>query len=206
MINYIVGELNKGKHDLIPDIFELYKFGFENDKILIHNGIVDSVNFRSAVNVACHLEELTWAENFIANYQSYLEPKVRLENTAIANSMLLFEQGKFEQVIQNIDKHKFVEIHSIIMTRVYDLKSRYELKEIEELDTKSESFIRFVNRSKKLGEKNKSAAIQFGRILIHLVHRKLSKDKLMHEIQNTVHLYSKDWLVKKQKEYKPINT
>jgi len=204
MINYIAGELKTGRHELAIDIFELYKFGIENDKILIHNGILDSVNFRSIVNIACNLKQFDWVENFIADYQIYLEPKVRLENVAIANSMLFFEQGKFEEVIENVEKYKFSEVNSTIISRIYELKSKYELSKYENLDSETESFIRFVKRSKNQGDANKLAASQFGRILIHLFQRKLSKDKLMHEIQTTALLYSRGWLVEKQKGYQPF--
>ena len=118
MMNYISAKLKKGKPELIRDIFELYKFGYENDNILIHNDILESSSFRSTVNLACHLQELDWAAHFIENIQCYLDPKVRIENVAIANSLILFEQGKFEEAIQNIEKHSFSEIHSMIMARV----------------------------------------------------------------------------------------
>ena len=201
LLNFLANELKKGNYELRKETLELYKFGLEGQSILIHKGLIDTVNFRNIVNLACHLGEFSWAENFIKKFQKNLDISIRTENTSIAWAMLYFEKKDYHKVIQNIDKTKFSGIFYIILSRIYTMASNFELNDTDDLDIACETFIRYVRRNKKLGDGSKSAAIQFAKILHHLVLRKLPPNEIKKEISETNSLYFRAWLERKLQNY-----
>lgn len=204
LLNYLAEELKKGRYELRQETFELYQYGLTEDELLIHQGTIDSINFRNIVNLACHLKAYSWAEAFIQDYQKYLEDDIRIENKTIAMAMLNFERGYYAEVIKGITKNNMEGIHYIIMGRIYLLASKYELDNTSNLEIECESFIRFVKRSKKLGSQSELAASRFGKILHQLIQKKLPVAQLREEVADQQPLYFKSWLETKLTDYDPI--
>ncbi len=203
LLNFLSDELKKGKYKLRKETLDLYKFGLGKNNILIHNGILDHLNYRNIVNLASNLGDYDWAENFIEDYKKYLDKNIQNENVSIAKAMLYFEKGDYLQVIKNISKNNFSGIYYILLARIYNLACDYELNENEDLEIDCATFIKFVQRSKKLNEHNKIAAIHFAKILSQLYLKELPKEKIKSEIDDSSSLFFRAWLLKKQKNYSP---
>jgi len=195
LFNYLSGELKKGKYNLRKNALELYKFGLGKENILIHNGILDHLNYRNIVNIASSLGEYDWAENFIEDYKKYLDKSTQKENVSIAKAMLYFEKEDYTRVIQNISKNNFSGIYYILLSKIYMLACNYELKESEDLEIACNTFTRYVKRSKKLNEPNKIAAVSFAKILSHLHLKELPKEKIKSLIDDSNSLFFRAWLL-----------
>jgi len=204
LLNFLAKGLKEGNYNLRRDAFDLYKFGLEGEAILIHKKLLDHTIFRNVVNLSCHLKEYSWAEKFINDFQKYLDKSVCIENVAIAESILFFEKSDYKRVIQNIQKTRISGVFYVVMANIYILASKYELADTDNLDTSTSSFIRFVRRSKKLGVENKNAAINFAKILNHLIQNKLPKEKIQVEFKKSSPIYFGTWLEKKIIQYVPI--
>ncbi len=166
------------------------------------DGHLTSPAFCNMVTVACHVKDFEWASGFIRDYSHILLENKRQEATLLAQAILAFETGKFQEVLYLLEPVRFEDHLDILRSKSLLLRSYYELHADQDiiLDTCAylESFLR---RSSPKTEAIK-ALLTFILILKRLVVQKSSKKVIIDRIEKAPMLYCKNWLLEKTMQYK----
>lgn len=92
-INYCVRKANKGDNTYLNELFEIYKFGLENEIILVNREITPT-SFRNICFIGLRLKKFEWTEDFINAYSLLLDQKYRQNAVTFNLARLYWYQKK----------------------------------------------------------------------------------------------------------------
>ncbi|RMG83913.1 MAG: hypothetical protein D6714_08985 [Bacteroidetes bacterium] len=199
LLNYISGKI---KSDLdrenLTQWFTLFDFGAQNN-FLMENGIISSTKFNNAINVACNLGKVFWAEVFRDKFAPYLPEPDKEATLLIAQAQIDFHRGYFSRVIEQLKSHKWTSIHDNLRVRTFLLKSYFHLHaDPDDLLTYIYNFEMYVRRKKGKVSENVYDIhlnfILFARRLVTIEFR--NAESLRKKIINLEFCASKGWLLR----------
>jgi len=196
-INYCIGRMNAGDSAFIREAFELYQPGYER-KILIENEQVSRLTFLNSVTIALRLGEFEWAEQFIENYQHYLEERYRESFVRFSLARLNFERKNYDEAMRLLVQVEFDDILFNLNARTMLLKMYYEQDEFDALDSLLGSTNTYLQRKKVMGyhKSNYKNIIRFTKKLTRInPFEKTEREKLYKEIEAANPLTEKSWLL-----------
>ncbi len=201
-INFCASQINSGNKDFIKEAFYLYKNGIEKG-IFIENNLISRWAFKNAIVVGLKLKEFEWVENFIENYNQYLEEKHRESFLYFNYAMLHYEKGNYNKVLEVIQKYEFTDILVNLNAKIILVKVYYELEEIKVLESFLESMRAYIQRKKVIGYQKivyKNMLKYTKKLLKVNPYSKTQKEKLKAEIEAAKPLTEKTWLLKQLAE------
>lgn len=167
-LNYCGQQINLGSTDYHKDMFEVYE-KFYNKKNTYKIKIIIKEEFKNVVTVCIRLDEIEFAENFIARYSKYLndnDKKIAL-NATLAD--LHIYKKEYSKSLGCLYKIKGADPFTELNARVSILKCYYELKEMRMVETSLDSSTAFL-RNQKIPDNSKWSYKVFFKYL-----RKLAK-------------------------------
>lgn len=165
----------------------------------VPKGIMPAANFLNIVNAACAVPDLPWAREFKENYAQFLPQKIRPECVLIAEATIAFEEGSFEDVVEQTKKPKFKEETHIIRAKTLQLRALYELR--KDASNAILAFNTYLDRHRMPKTAAKEAAISFMKVFTLLYEAKVSKQKLLKTFEANPELYFRSWLSAKIDSY-----
>jgi hypothetical protein len=193
---------SRQNHDVIHSerMHRLNKIGLEHG-IFLREGYLPSSAFGNIVTVACHSKDFEWASEFINAYNHVIAEENRPVAILIAQAILAFETGRFQEAIDLLES-AMIETHlDILRARSLLLRSYFELKADQDLILNTcTSFENLLRRSLKT-EANQ-AMLAFVLILRRIVAQKSSKKVILDRIEKATSLYSRNWLLEKTVHYR----
>lgn len=197
-INY-----QQGNEESLKEVFNLTKFAAEQ-KIIIEDEMIANDMFRSIVEIACKVEEFTWTEQFIRDYQQYLSPNNRNNIIFLCEAIVVFCKKDFEACLEKLLTVKFQDMLYGIQARVLLIKCYYELDDYEEaFHNMAHSFSIFLHRNNTISDKLKEINLNFIHFLKKLHKAKYEPSKkqdLVVLLENYKVIRNKEWLIKKAVE------
>ncbi len=196
-INYCIGRMNIGHKAFFREAFELYRLGFE-EKVLLENETVSRWTFLNVVAIAIRLEEFEWAENFVTDYQKYLEEKYRESVGNFSLARLNYEKGDYAVAMRLCNQVESDDILMNLSTRTMLFKMFYEEGEHDSLESLLESVRNYLQRKEIMGyhKTNYKNIIRFTKKLLKVnPYSQTQKDKLKTEIEMTEPLTERSWLL-----------
>ncbi len=193
---------------LYKELFELYRIQLDK-QIIYTNGYLPLLIFRNIVKVALHLKKWTWLEAFFQENKAKLQPqhKEKEEVYNLCLAMLYFEQEKYEQSLDEINKiinFRNINIYTQLEERRVRLKNYYELGYYGPFEDLVNSFRRLLTAKKG---KIPTIHLQANRDFITIIHQIYkssieTKDqdkgiKIAEEMEAIEILPEKAWLMKK---------
>ena len=201
-INFCASQINSGNKNFIKEAFYLYKNGIEKN-IFMENNLLSRWTFKNAIVVGLKLKEFEWVENFIENYNQYLEEKHRESFLYFNYAMLHYEKGNYKKVLEVIQKYEFTDILVNLNAKIILVKVYYELDEIKVLESFLESMRAYIQRKKVIGYQKivyKNMLKYTKKLLKVNPYSKTQKEKLKAEIEAAKPLTEKAWLLKQLTE------
>ncbi len=195
----------KGKEQYLRNIFDLFKYGSDNN-LLLEDGYINDRYFITIVNIGCSLKELNWTNSFINKYEQYLKEENKIDCINLCKSLVLFEEGNFEQVLKSLVQLQFINIIYTISAKSLLLQCYYELEDFDDLFFNLvKSFKSFLKRNKLISEHFKESIYQFINFSNKIYSERLkinrkSLDKLKEELISTQNIAKKKWLISKVNE------
>lgn len=98
LLNFAIGQVNKGEHLFRMENFELYKFALQHN-LLIENNSISDIAFTNIASYGASLEEFEWTHQFIQDYQPFLVKTFREEATQLSWAYLAFFQKDYTTTI-----------------------------------------------------------------------------------------------------------
>ncbi len=199
-INYCISRMNAGQQRFLRETFEMLRRGLES-KILIENNTLSRWTFLNAVVNGTLLKEFAWVENFIQEYQTYLEEKYRTNTVHYCRAKLFFEKGDYDRAQPLLVQYDFEDIVLNLNAKTMLLKIFYEENELDALDSLIASMRTYLQRKKVMGyhRENFLNFLTLTRKLAHLnPYDQPKREALRREIE-AVHpmiVTDRQWLLK----------
>lgn len=195
--NYCIRKLNSGDKRYISEAFGFYKAGLEGDIILVNNQI-SRFTFGNIVTMAIGEGELTWAEQFINNYHSKLEPQHQTSTFSFHLARLEYERGRFDRALPLLQNAEYSDILINLMAKTLALKIYFEQDEYDLLHSHLDAMRNFITRHKELSyhRDNYRNTIRFvGKLLQLRPSDAEGRELLRQEIEGTKAVAEKNWLL-----------
>lgn len=196
-INFCIKQYNEGNPAFLREQFEFYRQGLERRYFVIA-GELSIYTYLNAVTLALVLQELDWAENFIREYRSLLDPERGEGFFNFNKARLEYARGRLGNALQLLQKADYKELLIGLAAKTLQLKIFYESGETDLLDAHLHAMQAFLYRKKVMGyhRENYMNTIRFTRRLLETPsHEKDARAALRREIEHTGALAEKEWLL-----------
>ncbi len=198
-INYCIGRMNAGFDNYIREAFDLYGKGFEEEILMVENNIISRWTFLNVIGIALKLKEYIWIDEFINDYQKYLETKYRESVVHYSLARLNFEKGNYTKAMELHTQIEYDDILINLSAKSMMLKMYYELEEHDALESLLESMRNYLVRKKVIGyhKSNYKNIIKFTKKLVKInPYSRKEKEKFQTEVNQAKPLTEKNWLIK----------
>lgn len=199
-ISYCVVQVNKGNSEFTKELFSMYRKAI-NEQLIINDENLSPVAYRNISFIAMRANELEWAENFINEYEVFIDEAYRINAKNFSLARLEFYKLNYEKVIDHLNQINLNDFFYNVSVRTLLLVSYYELEEWLPIDSLLQSFNAWVNREKSMTKAKKSEYSRLIKYVKKLVNTpKFEKEKLqkLHdEVKETPAIVSKSWLMTK---------
>lgn len=198
LTNICYANHREGRPEAIKGLFKLNQIAVEH-KLILENGYISHINFRNVVNISCAARELDWAEEFMDNYSSFLQPDASDDIIILCRAVIDFNRGNCEEALSKLVFAKFQDVFYNAQARATMLQCYYEL-DSELFFSSADSFSGFLNRNKALSPMKKAFSnfIRFVKKLKKAEHEFRADVKdLSDEIVYTNDIVHRSWLISK---------
>ena len=202
--NYCIVKINKGEIDyFLRQLFDIFKTLLK-EKIILKDNHISSQTYKNITTVGLQLKEYDWVENFIQTYTNYL-PKAHRENALNYNlAKVYFSQKKYNHVIEQLREVEYKNHMYALGGKSVLLKTYYELKEFNPLDSLIDSFRIYIRRNKIISREVKQQYLNLLRFVKKLSSTipgdKKTLDKVKTQIDKCKALAGKKWILEKVEE------
>ena len=202
--NYCIStKINSGRHEYFNELFEIFQSLIEKG-IIFKNDLLLPQDYKNIITVGVHVKAFDWVEDFIQKYTERL-PKDNQENARIYNlAKVYFHQEDYEKVIEQLREVEYKNLVYALGGKLMLLKTYYELKELDALDSLIDSFRVYLRRNKLISREVRQQymnVLRFVKKLSALPSRERQLiDKTKQQIVNCKALASKQWLLDKVDE------
>ena len=157
LLNFSIRQINRGDQKYLEENLHLYRIGLELN-LLIENNRITGTTFSNIVASGIRNEVFEWVEDFIQNYQDYLEEGLRPNVKTLCMGLLYYSQGKQDQAIDLIINFGFTDDFYQLRAKTLMLRSIYERFLSDEsffnlLSAQSQAFEKFLRRNHTIGKK-----------------------------------------------------
>lgn len=220
--NYYTRQINRGKTQYQPKLFELYLRRIENGHIF-KQGKIMANEFQSIIAIALKVRELDWVYDFLEankdklagtshpedaydyNYCDYLFHRFCYGGGVDQSS----QKAMLEAILKRINQAHFHDMHYKRAARVLEIKVIYEddpLCDFEFFLNKLQALRTFIARDEYLHVEKREGYNLFAKSLSHLVKYRLDPTRysvplksLREEILHERFVVGRDWILEKLK-------
>lgn len=197
-INICIKKLNLGKHKYAIEALELYKIGLKKN-YLVNSGLFNHFTYNNIFNLGMLTEEFQWTETFLKEYKPLLEGKIREETYSLNLAQLKFSRRQYATVLRLLHKSEYKDLLMNLTAKTIELKTYYEMVELDLLEAHIEAMEKFIRRKKMMGY-HKDIYIDTLRLVKKMLRvnpfDKEEKQKLLETIQMAKAIAEKRWLLK----------
>lgn len=198
-INGCIRRMNAGQRSYIREAFELYRAALTRG-FLLEDGWISGFTYKNIIRIGAVLGEEQWTAAFLEQYREALHPRERdnlykynlaylyLQRQEYARAMPLLQQINFEDALNHLEARRML------------LRSYFELKEWQALDSLLLSFGAYLRRQKGLGyhRTTNEKLLYFVRKLVELpAAQQAARKQLRTEIENTADVAERQWLLER---------
>ncbi len=197
-INYCIRRLNSGEARYVREAFDLYRIGLDT-RALLENGYLSRFAFKNIVALGLRLREFIWVEQFIEQYEPFLEEKYRSAHRDYNLAKLYFAQKNYGQAMPLLARVGESDLLLNLDSRVMLLKMYYETSEFDALDALLASFKILLLRKKKIIGYHSLHYLNTLRYIQKLVRLNLNDKKaaadFRAEIEANTSVIEKEWIL-----------
>lgn len=196
-INFCISMLKRGEKRYAEDLMQLYQDGIDGN-YLLDNGQLSPWAFKNMVRLGLNLKKFIWVENFVKDYSTKLNKKVRDDAYFFNMADIFYNKKDYDQALIHLNKVEFTDIHYNLDAKQMLLKIYYETSESEAFLSLIFSFRIFLKRNKVIAKDVKEFYKNFVDI-IYQIHKygKTRKGKIENKIKETPVLNGRTWLLQK---------
>lgn len=201
-LNYCVNKVNRGRIEYTARLFELYKTLIEKG-VIYENNILSPWTYMNIVTIGVRLEQFEWIEHFINHYKSQLNPAFRENAYSYNLAYLYFHRHEYARTLRLL----FDDVFYFVESKVLLVRSYYELREHDALDSLLASFKMYLKRNKLVSDAKRERYLNFIKFVALLTKiwtgdKNVAKiiDDLKEKIKTTANTVNTKWLIEKADE------
>lgn len=198
-INFCIRQYNQGRRNFMPQQFELYRWGLEKG-FLLNQGILSHFSYQNITILALVLGEEEWVEEFLEKYRKALSLEKRDTVHAFCRACLEVQRRNFGRALELLQRAEYGDLLLNLAAKTVQIKVYYEMEAIQLLESHLSAMEGFIRRKKGLTyhRKNYLNTIRFTRRLLELKpYDKAARLRLQRQLEDTVGVAEKDWLLGK---------
>jgi hypothetical protein len=199
-INFCIKQMNVGSDFHKKEAFVLYQKALELG-LLHENGWISVFTFKNIIRLGTGLSETEWTDRFFETHRASLSPDLRHEHVKFNQAFLFFQKNDFEKTILTLRDLAIFDPFVLLDSRRMLLRSYFELREWQALESFLNSFSILLKRRKNLGyhQPMNLNLIKYTRILMRkqLGFSSKSKIELQNVVKNETLLAERIWLLEK---------
>ena len=213
LLNFCVRQINAGNNQFEEACFTMYVALLEEDLLLIDEKLSPQ-HFKNIVTLGARNSRTNTVRQLLGRFGEKLPESHRLLTLAYCESVVLFYESKYSEVIKRLGSMKLNSESDIFWgldARVYLWKAYYEdytnlsALQLDEMERHYHSFRLYIQRNKRMSELQKLQYANFIRLFQRLVNLKGSPAKgrertllgMQAELKEIDHLHNKKWLIEK---------
>jgi hypothetical protein len=202
--NYCAFRINKGDLEYYRELFNIYKTLIE-ESLVFSKGVFNPGVYKNIITVGLMVDEPKWVESFIQEYSQFL-PKENQDNDQNYNlAKVYFHEKDYNKVISQLREVEYKNLVYALGGKLMLLKTYYELKEVNALDSLIDSFRIYLHRNKLISRDVRQQymnVLRFVRKLpLEKTYDKEFVQKLRGQIEGCKALAAKQWLLEKVSEF-----
>ena len=200
-INFCTRRYNEGDLRFLQDQFDLYKGGFEKHYFLTE-GVLSRFTYLNAATIGLKVQDYEWVEQFIKDYQPYLELPHRESLFAFNMARLEYQKGSLGPALLLLQRAEYKETMLALAAKTLQLKIYYESSEYDLLESHLQATAAFIRRKKIMGyhRDNYLNLMQFVHKIISTPHMDKSERAILRQtIFSAKPLAEKEWLLNQLK-------
>lgn len=190
------------------EMLDHYKFGLDHHLIDQYHQIT-GITFNNIINLAGHLQDLEFAQQFIEQYAPYLRSDLQGEATIWAQAQLAYMDSCFQTTIDLLYGQSFSDRLFAIQARMVHFKAMFELtlqdqNHLEQFNSFCESTQKFLRRKEFFSKNRNRPYLRFiyytRKIAFAKYDPNTNQEKLEDcstAIRNEPNVFGKPWLFKK---------
>ena len=200
MMQYCYKRVMKGDIEYRSHQHDITKYML--NKNLIPAGYVEPYFFTNVIRNASNIKEFDWAEKFIIDYKSRLNPDFAGEISDYSFAMIEFSRGEYEKALKYLSK-----INLEMSNMKFEIKNilimiYYELDYSEELFSMIDTYRHYLNRDKTVSDSIRQSGTLFINLISELLKLKHNEKggsaaKLKKGIEELQSFSIKEWISKK---------
>lgn len=199
LINYLINDLCSGKNEKVESVIKILK-KIEDKRYLDNMKDLKYFVFIQIITFALDIKEIEFAEAFLWKYFSKVKT-YKEESVNIALASLRFEQGRFSEAKDYIDRVNLKTFIFYVMAKGILLKIYYEENSLKFINPMVDSFKHYLKRNNEIPDYIKYRFNVFLNYIMRLssLKKKSRKDlfKIEYGLSNEKNIYSKLWIEEK---------
>ena len=204
LMNYCVVKINQGNTDFYYQLFDLYKESLQKE-VIIEKERLDFQHYKNIISIGLKVKEYDWVEHFIQNYTQFLSIDKRENALSLNLANVYFSQQKYDQVIEQLSTVNYKSYVYALAGKTILLKTYFELKEYQALDSLVDSFRIYIRRNKLISRAVQQQYLNMLRF-IKKIARVLPNDRkgiknIQEQVEKCKTLMAKKWILEKLEEF-----
>ena len=203
---FCILENNAGIRDMRRELFENYKFLFENELFSQdENPDLGILDYRAILFNALRINEIEWAEKFITESREQIREDSRENFFNFGYSVLLFVKKNYSGALDHLSMIRNESLPVTLDIYILKIKLFYELGFCDSALSVADSFRHFIKGNKLISDymaAHHNNFIKYFKSVLRLKNNpaKVKFNKLPDELKNTAQVRDKDWLIEKIEE------
>jgi hypothetical protein len=206
--NYCIRRINKGEERFLEEIFRLYQRLLEKE-LLYENGLLSEWHYKNIVTTGIRLRQMDWVKQFIENQKDRLDSEVRDNAYRFNLASYHHALGQYDEVLRLLLQVEYSDLRYSLGAKALLLRTYYELREFEALDSLVGSMRQFLQRNQLMADFHRNGhhnLFKFTRRAAHIraqlgfANEQKSRaelDRLRNEVAHAGEIFNKSWLIEK---------
>ncbi|MEY4936098.1 MAG: hypothetical protein RIS64_2457 [Bacteroidota bacterium] len=205
-LNYCTKRVNKNDKLFLTVFHDLYKVLLKKEILFYGTPTMELSpwHFKNVVLIANRLEEYTWTENFIKEYQHKLPKELRESAVSYNLANVYFNKKQYDKVQNLLQTVDYQDLTYSLGSKTMLMIIYYERDEFEALDSILKSFQTYLNRHKDIAETRRLQylyLIKFVKRMMKIMPGdKKAVEQLKQEVLEANTTASQKWVLEKLKD------
>ncbi len=209
LVNHSTRQINIGKEQYKLELFNLYKTGLPLGFCFLNNKI-SHITFVNIVVTSSGVHKFKWTKDFMEQYQTNLNERIRDNTINFAKAMILFNKGRYFDILSLLDEVEPITDWYKLWIRSLKLRTLYEIAlsnmtYSSVLENFLQSFEKYIRKNNTFSEASNRPYLNYISIVKKLKkqeHRITDKikAKLIKEVIEKDQLIARAWLLEKIKK------
>lgn len=197
IINYCIRQLrNNNQIDYyLVELYQMYQKGISTS-LLLDNGFLSPWTYKNVIKLGLRLKKYADTELFIKNNKNQLKAEFQSDAFHYNMAELSYLKKDYDAALQYLNNVEFSDIYYILDTKKLRLMIFFENNDYDVLESNLSAFHTYLKRNKLIAENIKESYLNFTKFLGKIIRNEHVKTSFKEDIENTVSLTEKNWLLK----------